>query len=139
MKNSLSLKLTSWLLSFLMILQSCSVKMPVSSIYSKDITTDERIQWPVIIDENESQLVRLTPLENIDNMLVFEVEATNKSQDSIRIDPQNWQLDYLSMAQAGTMKIDSTSYPLRGDQINQTYQNIAKKLTKARNISIKID
>lgn len=117
-----------------MLTVSCSVKLPTSSIYITDTNTNEFIQWPEIIDEDDNQRVRLTPLENVDQMLLFEVEVTNKNQDSLYINPQSWQLDYLSMEYDKSFSsIGSASYPLSGSEINESYQNIAKRIVDARN------
>lgn len=123
---------TYFLISILTI--SCSVKLPTSSIYSTDANTNEQIKWPEIIDEDDYTRVRLTPLENVDQMLLFEVEVTNKNQDSLYVNPQDWTLDYLSIKNDKNLSpVDSTSHPLSGSEINDSYQKIAKRIVNARN------
>lgn len=114
-------------------LASCTARFPVSSIYSSNQSNDSIVQWPEIKDESSTQIVKMRPLENIHEMLLFELEVTNKSQDSIPITPKNWRLEYFSNFTAlDSPTADTVSYPLNGAQVNQGYQKVADKIKAAK-------
>ncbi|MFY0653985.1 MAG: hypothetical protein JXQ96_18230 [Cyclobacteriaceae bacterium] len=109
---------------------SCTVRLPVSAIYATDTESNELIHWPEFVDENDSHRLRVTAMENIDQMLLFEVEVTNKNQDSLYVNPQEWQLDYRSSKYISS--VDSSSHPLNGPEVNNIYQGIAQRIKDAR-------
>lgn len=114
-------------------LSSCVAKFPVSTIYANDDQSNSLIQWPEIVDESDTQLVKIRPMENIDEMLLFELEVTNKGAEPIPITPQDWKLAYFSsMAQSNSTLPDSISRPLNGAQVNQGYQKVAKEIKAAK-------
>jgi len=120
-----------------LLLVNCSVRLPVSSVSARDERTNGLIEWPEITDENDDHRIVVRPLENVDQMLLFEVEVTNKNQDSLYINPQHWQLQYFSNKyDRSRHSVDTLSYPLTGSEINDAYQDIAKRIQKARDGTI---
>lgn len=116
-----------------MFLSGCVAKFPVSTIYANDSQTHSLVQWPETIEESDTQLVKIRPLENIDEMLLFELEVTNKSQEPIPITPQNWQLGYFSnYTKSESTSADSLSYPLSGSEVNKGYQKVAQDIKAAK-------
>ncbi len=114
-------------------LTSCTAQFPVSTIYAKDEQTQSLVRWPVITDEASKHSIKVIPLENVGEMLLFEVEVTNNSKDSIPIAPNQWQMEYFSSLQSyKSHQPDLMSYPLSGNKVNNEYQKIAKKIQAAK-------
>lgn len=108
---------------------SCAVQTPVSNIYYKDHQTGSLHQWPLITDETNHYVVQVEPLENVHEMMLFDVSVTNKSDEKIIVDPGAWGLSYLDRSGSS---IDTSYVPMSGKQINNSYQRFADKMDKAR-------
>jgi hypothetical protein len=111
---------------------SCSVQLPSSYIYTQDPKTNDLHKWPLITDDEENYRIELQALENVDQMLPFEVTITNKGEDTLYVDPGIWQLQYAKEYAGDSTRLDTASYPLTGIQVNEAYQDIAFRKEKAK-------
>jgi len=111
---------------------SCAVvSVPRSEIYYVDDQSQQKSIWQTITDENDRYRLSLTPLGNLDDALLFEVDFLNKSSEDMVIDPRLWTMQ-TSSSYASEYKAMENVDMMSSEEIATLYNQLADKMQSAK-------